>query len=150
MKRLAFVMLLSLSCIFAFSQEAVYTKLNGMGVKNSTGKNNPAKNIKKMYIFNENNVKGGIIVFTLNEVKMDVFATVIQTGNDFKIMSVEPVNNTAYNKDMMSQLNGSFAKWNNVPESGIPDAVSSATKHSKGIYSEIQAAVVNGIAVLKK
>jgi hypothetical protein len=149
MKKLICSLFLICLVVSLFSQEAVQTKLANLGIKASTLTNTPTKNILKIYTFSENNINGGIIVFTLKEIKTDVFATIVKSGSEYIVMSIEPVNANAYGKSTMKQLNGSFSRWNNTQEKNIPDAVSSATKHSSGIYKEIQTAVAEGITYMK-
>lgn len=150
MKRFICLLVLFGVTFFVFSQEIIQTKLSSMGIKNTKITDNPSPKILKMYAFNENTANGGIIVFKVTNIKTDIFATIVKSGTSFMVVSVEAVNSQVYNKKTMDQLNEAFAKWNNITEKNIPDAVSSATKHSKGIYVEIQGAVADGIKILRK
>ena len=149
MKRFICMIVLLSVTICLSSQEIVKTKLTNLGVKKYVIENNPTKNIQMIYTFNETNAKGGIIVFNLTEIKLDVFATIIQSANDYTVTSVEPINSNAYSTKMMGQLLQSFSRWKNVKEKNIADVVSSATKHSTGIYIQIQKVLSEGIAILK-
>jgi hypothetical protein len=149
MKRIL-LMLIMLSAVYcAFSQEAVQAKLAKLGIKTVQVANNPSPVVLKVYKFNENNLDGGIIVFTLKDLKIDVFATVMRTQSGFVVQSIEPVNANAFNRERMGQLADSFSWWNNVNENKIPDVVSSATRHSRGIYPEIRDALTAGLKLLK-
>jgi len=134
MKKIVLVAAMLSMVLCAFSQEAVQAKLAKLGIKSVQVANNPAPTVQKVYKFNENNLDGGIIVFTLKDLKIDVFATVMRTSSGFVVQSIEPVNANAYNQERMGQLADSFSWWNNVNENKIPDVVSSATRHSKRIY----------------
>ena len=147
-KLLLVVVMLSVVC-FAFSQEAVQAKLVKLGIKTVQTASNPSPTIQKIYKFKENNLDGGIIVFTLKDLRIDVFATVMRTSAGFVVQSIEPVNANAFNQERMGQLADSFSWWNNVNAKSIPDVVSSATRHSKGIYPEISDAITAGIKILQ-
>jgi len=149
MKKIVLVMALLSLAVCAFSQEAVQAKLAKLGIKSVQVANNPSPTILKVYKFTENNLDGGIIVFTLKDLKLDVFATVMRTASGFVVQSIEPVNANTYNQERMGQLADSFSWWNNVKEANIPDVVSSATRHSRVIYPAISAAVTSGIKLLK-
>ena len=149
MKKVIYFIIFLSTAISLSSQEIVKTKLTNLGVKKYIIENNPTKNIQSIYTFNENSTKGGIILFNLTEIKLDVFATIIQTATDYTVTSLEPINSNAYNTKMMGQLLQSFSRWKNIKEKSIIDVVSSATKHSRGIYLQIQKALVDGIVILK-
>jgi len=149
MKKIVLVAAMLSMVLCAFSQEAVQAKLAKLGIKSVQVANNPAPTVQKVYKFNENNLDGGIIVFTLKDLKIDVFATVMRTSSGFVVQSIEPVTANAYNQERMGQLADSFSWWNNVNENKIPDVVSSATRHSKRIYPEISDAVTAGLKLLK-
>ena len=149
MKKTVLALVVLSMALCAFSQEAVQAKLAKMGIKSVQTASNPAPAVLKVYKFNENNLDGGIIVFTLKDLKIDVFATVMRTTAGFVVQSIEPVNAKAFNQERMGQLADSFSWWNNVNENNIPDVVSSATRHSKGIYPEISAAVTAGLKILQ-
>ena len=149
MKKMIVTLALLTMVVCAFSQEAVQAKLVKLGIKSVQAASNPSPNILKLYKFNENNLNGGIIVFTLKDLKIDVFATVMKTTAGFVVQAIEPVNANAYNQERMGQLADSFSWWNNVNAKNIPDVVSSATRHSKGIYPEISDSITAGIKFLQ-
>ena len=132
----------------AFSQTTVTRKLDSMGIKNPAITDNPSALIKKMYRFDENKMKGAVLVFTFRELKLDVFAVVMQSGTSFTVQSIEAVNPKAYGSVMMGRINTSLARWNNMKESAIPDTISSATRYSKVQYSEIRDVLASAFSIL--
>ncbi len=149
MNRFILALLFAGSCISGFSQDMLKSRLGVLGEKNYQTKNADIKNIKEVYVYIDKGIKSGIIVFTLNEIKMDVFASVSLSPNGYIVKSIEPVNGSQFKKKTMEQLTSSFSKWKNVQDKNIPDAVTSATRHSKGIYREIQDAMASGIPLLR-
>ncbi len=134
----------------AFSQTPVLKKLDELGVKNATVRDNPTAAIKKMYLFDENNLNGALIVFTLRELKLDVFAVLIRSGSAFTVRSIAAVNQKAYGTVMMGRINTALSRWDNMQESAIPDAISSATRYAKAQYSEIRDVVAGAFSILRK
>ncbi len=133
----------------AFSQTPVTQKLDALGVKNATIKDNPSALIKKMYQFDENKVKGAIIVFALKELKLDVVAVIMQSGTAFTVVSVEALNPKAFSALMMGRIKASLSRWDNMKDNKIPDAVSSATRYSKALFVEIGNVAENAFSILK-
>ncbi len=150
MSRIALVLLVFCTCFSAFSQAPVTQKLDILGVKNAVVSDKPSSLIIKMYRFDENRIKGAIIVFTLRELKLDVFAVILQSGASFTVQSIEAVNPKAFGTVMMGRIKASLARWDNMKDSAIPDAVSSSTKYAKAAYTEIGEVANNAIALLKK
>jgi len=134
----------------AFAADPVQNRLGGMGIKHAAVKDNPSAQIKKMYTFDEGGVKGAIIVFYLQELREDVFATIVSTSSGYVVKSVELTDETKYKEKTLSELKQSLSKWDNMKAKAMPDAVSSATRHSRGIYGIIQQAVDGGITILSK
>jgi hypothetical protein len=150
MKRLlALVALFGLAAA-AWSQDAVLAKMKTLAVQKYVATDNPTKNVKKLYVFRDADKKGGIAVVTLAEIRMDVFVSIELVGGVYTVLAVEPVNNKAYPANQMQQLYDSFSRWAKVKESAIPDVVTGATRHSKGIYADLRVAVADAIALLKK
>jgi hypothetical protein len=145
-----FAAIFSLISLFAVAaQDQIQTHINSLGIKNVTVNENPGNYLKKVYILNDQGKKGGIIVFYYSEVRTDVFVTLLKNSNGYFVQSINLINSGTMNQGRLKDIKAGLAKLNNLNEKQLPDAISSATRHTQGMYSIIQAAMKNGIPIIE-
>lgn len=149
MKRWLMLLLSAGLSVGAFAQDAIAAKIDGMGVKAYSVKEAPSKEIKKLYVFNEAKIKGGVAVYKSSELRVDIYIVIVQKGSSWEISSVGMVDTRKEAGVRGGQIKAAYDKLKGTKDTMVLDAISSATRHCKGILREVEYIFGKAVAMLK-
>jgi hypothetical protein len=133
------------------ASEKIEKKLVSINIKNYKIKENFSKMITKLYLFDENNMSGGIALTKLDNYNIDIYIFVLNQKDYAVIKTVAVIDeNSLRNKAQMQQLVDLFKGISNQRIDKFSDSISGATKYTKKIYIKIKVIAMQLINELEK
>lgn len=114
-------------------------RLADMKITKFSVKKDFSKLITMLYLFDENGIRGGVAMSTLDEYGVDFFVVVLKYKEYAQIKYVEVMDeNVLKDKNQMKELIAGLAKLNEMKMDSVTDAISGATQYSKKVYLKVK------------
>ncbi|QEN05358.1 hypothetical protein EW093_11765 [Thiospirochaeta perfilievii] len=137
MKKVFTIIIMLIVTANIYSQDFVKQQLKKMGAVSGEVVTKPNKSVKSLYRFKKDGQSGAVIVSYIKELKTDVCITVIKVGKSYLIDSIYLLDEKSYNNKRLPEILNAFGQWDKATEKNIPDVISSATRHSQGLFKDI-------------
>lgn len=135
MKKFLIMVILFVAASAVYSQNLLQEHLKKTGVSENSGVDNPNKQVKKIYKFTRDGKSGAVLIAFVKELGTDVCFTVIKDSDKtYYIESLFAIDDSVIPAERRSAVKDKLDTWSNVKDNEIPDVISAASWHSKGMY----------------